>query len=175
MRALAVTAMSTIAMLGLWAGAVHGKGTPPTLPAQALAAAPAPPAPTDKIGYWPNTDLQATWKDLEARQVLNKRVMDGGTFSINIRIVKPGDAPLVHSKSCDVWVVQAGTATAVTGGTLINPQKRAGVDDVAGTEIQGGVEQPLTAGDVLYVPPGVPHGFKDVKGFRGFLIRFDLK
>ena len=38
-----------------------------------------------------------------------------------------------------------------------------------------GVEQPLQAGDILYVPPGVPHGFKDVKGFRGYLIRFETK
>ena len=35
-------------------------------------------------------------------------------------------------------------------------------------------EQPLKAGDVLYVPPGVPHGFKDIRGFRAFLIRFDM-
>jgi hypothetical protein len=26
---------------------------------------------------------------------------------------------------------------------------------------------------VLHVPPGVPHGFKDIVGFRAFLIRFD--
>ena len=45
----------------------------------------------------------------------------------------------------------------------------------AGSAIRGGVEQPLKPGDVLYVPPGVPHGFKDVKGFRAYLIRFDTK
>jgi hypothetical protein len=28
---------------------------------------------------------------------------------------------------------------------------------------------------VLYVPPGVPHGFKDIAGFRAFLIRIDAK
>jgi hypothetical protein len=71
--------------------------------------------------------------------------------------------------------VLAGTATAITGALLINPQKGAPIDDIAGTEIQGGVEQPITAGDFLYVPPGVPHGFKDVKGFCGLRIRFDLK
>ena len=31
------------------------------------------------------------------------------------------------------------------------------------------------AGDVLYVPPGVPHGFKDIQGFHAFLIRMDAK
>jgi hypothetical protein len=68
-----------------------------------------------------------------------------------------------------------GTATAITGGALVDGKKRPNVDDEAGSAIRGGVEQPLKPGDVLYVPPGVPHGFKDVKGFRAYLIRFDTK
>ena len=69
----------------------------------------------------------------------------------------------------------AGTATAITGGQLVDGQKRPNIDDEAGSAIRGGVEQALNPGDVLYIPPGVPHGFKDVKGFRAFLIRFDTK
>jgi quercetin dioxygenase-like cupin family protein len=49
------------------------------------------------------------------------------------------------------------------------------VDDIAGTSIDGGTSQPLTPGDILYVPPGVPHGFKNLKGFRAYLIRVDVK
>ena len=135
----------------------------------------APPAPTDKAAYFTNSDLQNIWKDLEARQVLNKRVLEGGAYSINIRIVKPTDAPLVHAQSLDIWLVSAGSATAVTGGKLVDVKKRPNSDDAAGSSITGGVEQPLKAGDVLYVPPGIPHGFKDIQGFRAFLIRFDTK
>jgi mannose-6-phosphate isomerase-like protein (cupin superfamily) len=131
--------------------------------------------PTDKAGYFSNSDLQNIWKDLEAREVLNKRVLEGGSHSINIRIVRPTDAPLVHASSPNIWLVSAGSATAVTGGELLDMKKRPNSDDAAGTSINGGVEQPLKAGDVLYVPPGVPHGFKDVDGFRAFLIRFDTK
>jgi mannose-6-phosphate isomerase-like protein (cupin superfamily) len=141
-----------------------------------VAAADAPPKPaSDKATYFANSDLQNIWKDLESRQVLNKRVLDGGPYSINIRIVRPTDAPLVHAMSLDIWLVSAGTATAVTGGQLVDVKKRPNSDDAAGSAIMGGVEQPLKAGDVLYVPPGVPHGFKDIKGFRAFLIRFDTK
>ena len=140
---------------------------------QAPAAAPAPRAPADKAAYFANTDFQSIWKDLEAKQVINKRVLEGGSHSINVRIVKENDAPLVHARSADVWVVTAGTATAVTGGQLVDSQKRPNSDDAAGASIQGGTEQPLKAGDVLYVPQGVPHGFKNVKDFRAFLIRFD--
>jgi mannose-6-phosphate isomerase-like protein (cupin superfamily) len=172
MRRLATIIICAAALFGLGIVVGHSKS------GQAGAAAQAAPvinAPTDKAAYWPNADIQAIWKDLEARQVINKRVMEGGAYSINIRIVKEGAAPLTHAKSVDTWVVQAGTATAVTGGTLNDPKKRPGVDDSAGSSISGGVEQPLKAGDILYVPPGVPHGFKDIKGFRAFLIRWDVK
>jgi mannose-6-phosphate isomerase-like protein (cupin superfamily) len=110
-----------------------------------------------------------------ARQVLNKRVLEGGSHSINIRIVRPTDAPLVHANSLDIWLVTAGSATAVTGGQLVDMKKRPNGDDSAGSSIKDGNEQPLKVGDVLYVPPGVPHGFKDIQGFRAFLIRFDTK
>ena len=156
------------AAMTLWAGAAFGQAAPGG--AQA-----APPAPTGKAGYFANSDLQNVWKDLEARQILNKRVLEGGSHSINIRIVRPTDAPLVHANSLDIWLVSAGSATAVTGGELLDSKKRPNSDDVAGTSIKGGVEQPLKAGDVLYVPPGVPHGFKDIQGFRAFLVRFDTK
>lgn len=153
------------AAMALASAAVYGQG-----------GAPAPPAaPKDKAAYFNDSDLQNVWKDLEAKQVLNKRVLEGGSHSINIRIVRPNDEPLVHAASLDVWVVREGTATTITGGKLMNGKKRPNSDDSAGSAIQGGVEQPLKAGDVLYVPPGVPHGFKDLKGFRAFLIRFDAK
>jgi mannose-6-phosphate isomerase-like protein (cupin superfamily) len=168
MRDLAISVIGTVALLGLWGIATHGQGGK-------AGGASALQAPTDKAVYFANADIQATWKDLEAKQVINKRVLEGGNHSINVRIVKEGDAPLVHAKSADVWVMTAGTATAITGGQLLDPQKRSNVDDVAGSSIRGGIEQPLKPGDVLYVPPGVAHGFKDVKGFRAFLIRFDTK
>jgi mannose-6-phosphate isomerase-like protein (cupin superfamily) len=163
MRKFGIVALAAIAA---WSTGAYGQAAQP--PA-------APPAPTDKAAYFANSDLQSVWKDLESRQVLNKRVLEGGAYSINIRIVKPTDPPLMHAKSLDVWLVSAGSATAITGGQLLDTKKRPNSDDAAGTAIKGGVEQALKAGDVLYIPPGVPHGFKDIQGFRAFLIRFDTK
>ena len=157
-----IAGIVAVAAMAVWGGIAYGQ-------------APAPSPATDKATYFANSDLQTIWKDLEARQVLNKRVLEGGAYSINIRIVKPTDPPLMHAKSLDIWLASAGSATAVTGGQLLEVKKRPNSDDAAGTSIKGGVEQPLKAGDVLYVPPGVPHGFKDIQGFRAFLIRFDTK
>ena len=106
-----------LAAMTLWSGLAIGQPAPGGAPA-------APPAPVGKAGYFTNSDLQNIWKDLEARQVLNKRVLEGGSHSINIRIVRPTDAPLVHANSLDIWLVTAGSATAVTGGQLVDMKKR---------------------------------------------------
>jgi len=171
MRIVLFTVIGAVALFGMWGAVARGQGSQ----GGSAAVQQAPSAPTEKAAYFANEDLQSIWKDLEARQVINKRVLEGGSYSINIRIVKEGDAPLVHAKSADVWVMTAGTAIAITGGQLVDAQKRPNVDDEAGSSIRGGVERALKPGDVLYIPPGVAHGFKDVKGFRAFLIRFDTK
>ena len=161
---LAIVIINTVALLGLWGMVAHGQGGYHAVK-----------APTDKAAYFSHGDIENIWKDLEAKQVINKRVLEGGKYSINIRIVEDTSAPLVHDTSADIWVMEEGSAVAVTGGKLLNPKKRPGVDDIAGTSIDGGTSQPFMPGDILYVPPGVPHGFKNLKGFRAYLIRVDVK
>jgi len=170
MRNLGFTALAAITLLGPWAAA-HGQNGQ----AGAASIGGITPAPPDKVAIFRNADLQTTWADLEAKQVVNKRALEGGTYSINVRIAKESEAPQVHAHSIDVWIVTAGTATAITGGELVDPQNRPRPGDMVGSSIRGGVEQPLQAGDVLYVPTGVPHGFKNIKGFRAFLIRTEVK
>jgi mannose-6-phosphate isomerase-like protein (cupin superfamily) len=163
MRIVAITVLSTVALLGLSGSIANGQGAPAA-------------APTDKAMYFPNANTQAFWKELEAKQVNNHRVMEGGTFSVNVRTVRSDAPPLVHAKSTDLWIVEAGSATAITGGTLVDAKKQAnGGDDTSGSSIQGGTEQALNVGDMIYIPTGVPHGFKDLKGFRALLIRWEPK
>ena len=169
MRKIAIAAMAAAAMISLgWI--VRAQGTQAGNPQPA-----APPAPTARAAYFDSKDIHEIWKDEEARKVINKRVAEGGTHSINIRIVLPTNAPLVHALSADTWVVMEGSATAVTGGELLEAKRNPNSDDMSGSSIKGGVEQPLKPGDILFVPPGVPHGFKDVNGFRAYLIRYPTK
>lgn len=119
MRKVAITVIGIVALFGLWGGVSHGQGGQ----GGGAAAQQPPSAPKDKAAYFPKADIESTWRDLEARQALNRRAMEGGAYSINIRIVKEGDAPLVHAQSADVWVMMAGTATAVTGGELVDRKK----------------------------------------------------
>jgi mannose-6-phosphate isomerase-like protein (cupin superfamily) len=162
-----MAAIGTAALLGLSGAPTH---------AQQFGGVPAIPAPKDKAAYYNAGDLKKIWSELEARDVTTRRILEGGAYSVNVRIVSKTSPPLVHHQSVDIWVVQEGSATSITGGELLDgKQRRPEVDDIAGSSIKGGHEQALKPGDVLYVPVGVPHGFKDLKGFRALLIRFDTK
>jgi len=67
----------------------------------------------------------------------------------------------VHDKETDVLYVIAGTATFVTGGTMVGG-KVTKPGQWLGTDIQGGETHHLEKGDVVVVPAGMPHWFKEV-------------
>jgi glc operon protein GlcG len=73
---------------------------------------------------------------------------------------KPGVAEL-HMHEADVIYVLDGRATLVTGGSVVDP-KTTEPGEIRGPSIQGGVARQLAKGDVVTVPPGTPHWFKDV-------------
>lgn len=73
---------------------------------------------------------------------------------------KPGMAE-IHTKDADIVYVLDGTATLVTGGTAVHTKTLA-PDEIRGSEIQGGDSRELKKGDVIIVPAGVPHWFKEV-------------
>jgi mannose-6-phosphate isomerase-like protein (cupin superfamily) len=75
---------------------------------------------------------------------------------------KPGQVE-VHDKEMDVIYVVDGTATFVSGGKIVGA-KNTRPDQWLGTDITGGTTQKLVKGDVIVVPAGTPHWFKEVPG-----------
>lgn len=67
----------------------------------------------------------------------------------------------VHTEDTDVIHVLAGTATVVTGGTLIGGTTTA-PEEIRGTSIEKGQTRELRPGDVIIIPNGTPHWFKEV-------------
>ena len=57
--------------------------------------------------------------------------------------------------------VLGGTADFITGGTVETPHEVA-ANEIRGVSITGGDERRLSRGDVIIVPSGVPHWFKQV-------------
>jgi mannose-6-phosphate isomerase-like protein (cupin superfamily) len=56
-----------------------------------------------------------------------------------------------------------GTAMLVTGGTTIDA-KTIELEEIRAPESRGGESRVITKGDVVVVPNGTPHWFKEVKG-----------
>ena len=69
----------------------------------------------------------------------------------------------VHSKDADLIYVLDGTATFVTGGKVVAGANIA-ADEIRGRDIEGGETRTLAKGDVIVVPAGTPHWFKQVTG-----------
>ena len=75
----------------------------------------------------------------------------------------------VHLKDADIIYVQEGSATFVTGGTVVDPKNIAS-DEVRGTQINGGETRQISQGDVIIVPAGIPHWFKVVPGTMTYYV-----
>ncbi len=69
----------------------------------------------------------------------------------------------VHELDTDIIYVLNGTATFVTGGKSVDPKMTA-PNEFRGTMIDGGETRNLKKGDVVIVPKGTPHWFKQVDG-----------
>ena len=74
----------------------------------------------------------------------------------------PGMAE-VHTLDTDIIYVMEGTATFVTGGTTVEAKEIA-PNEIRGSRIEGGDTHRLSKGEVIVVPNGVPHWFKEVGG-----------
>lgn len=90
-------------------------------------------------------------------------LLEVGDYKIHAsRREKPGEAE-VHGRDTDIIYVLDGKATLVTGGSVVAPKEIA-AGEVRGREIAGGESRCLEKGDVLVVPNGTPHWFKEVDG-----------
>ena len=69
----------------------------------------------------------------------------------------------VHVKDTDIIYVLEGSTTFVTGGTVVDGKTTA-PDEIRGTSVKDGETRRIGKGDVIIVPNGTPHWFKDVDG-----------
>ena len=67
----------------------------------------------------------------------------------------------MHDKETDVFYIVDGSATFVTGGKMIGG-KVTKPGQWLGTDLQGGTVHDLTKGDVIVIPAGIPHWYKEV-------------
>lgn len=78
----------------------------------------------------------------------------------------------VHEHEADIFVVKDGTATIVTGGTVVSPKTQK-PGEIRGTSITGGERHTLATGDIIHIPAGTPHQLLIEKGkpFTYFVVK----
>ena len=74
----------------------------------------------------------------------------------------------VHEKETDIFYIVEGNATLVTGGTMTGG-RQTGPGQMRGTDVQGGQTRRLKKGDLVVIPAGIPHWFKDVSPTINYL------
>jgi quercetin dioxygenase-like cupin family protein len=74
----------------------------------------------------------------------------------------------IHDHETDILYITEGQATFVTGGTIVGGKQTA-PGQTRGTDIKGGQTTTLKKGDVVTIPAGVPHWFKDVPSMISYL------
>lgn len=102
-------------------------------------------------------------KDVDAAFAKDGTLAETAGYKVNAsRRDAPGQAE-IHTRATDVIYVVEGSATFVTGGKAIDPKEIA-PNEIRGRTIDGGQEHRISKGDVVIVPAGLPHWFKEVRG-----------
>src|SRR5690606_30125492 len=121
-------------------------------------------APLDKAVDFPQETLAAYYAQMNEEQIGVIRLLEGGVYNVNIRHVEnktPDDYRTeFHEDTIDVWVITEGSGTLVTGGERVDGKH------------QGGTEQLIGVGDVIFIPAGIHHGMKDTDSITWLNIRF---
>jgi glc operon protein GlcG len=151
----------------------------PTLGAVvARASAAEPPASTPPsmiavppVRYFSKQDVEATFNHQRKSETLFDS--DYGSESFRVKAstrTKVLDAE-IHLEWTDVIYVTKGAATLVTGGRLSDdttpktfPDGRPFTETKMGSSIIGGESRRVSVGDVVVIPAGTPHWFKDIDG-----------
>ncbi|HEY6988576.1 MAG TPA: cupin domain-containing protein [Bryobacteraceae bacterium] len=78
----------------------------------------------------------------------------------------------LHEHEADIFVVETGDATLVTGGRVVNPKTQK-PGEIRGTSIEGGERHTVSAGDIVHIPAGTPHQLLVEKGkpFTYFVLK----
>jgi len=79
-----------------------------------------------------------------------------GNLALKLSIRTTSGGAEIHAHYDDLMIVQQGSATLITGGTIVDA-KTGNDGETHGPSVQGGKSQTITVGDIVIVPAGVPH------------------
>jgi glc operon protein GlcG len=105
--------------------------------------------------------LQIDHSKVDAAFAKGMPLFETNSFKVHAsRRETPGLAE-IHKRDTDIVYILEGAATLVTGGKAIRPRS-VGPEEVRGDAIEGGQVRHIVKVDVVVIPNGVPHWFKEV-------------
>jgi len=124
----------------------------------AIARAPQP------VSYWKSEEVAAAF---EKGSVLFGD--EGRNYMVHASHREGPGMAEVHELDADIIYVLEGSATFVTGGSVENGAATA-PNEIRGSSITGGETRRIAKGDVLIVPNGTPHWFKEVSASLNYYV-----
>jgi len=125
-----------------------------------LSASAQTPANHDAAPIFPRADVHAQLQKLaaeaKAKGSSGATLEDYGTYKIQLSVRTKSGGAEVHAHWDDVMMVEEGSATLITGGTVVDGKTNAD-GETHGEKIEGGHSQEIKPGDVLTVRAGTPH------------------
>jgi mannose-6-phosphate isomerase-like protein (cupin superfamily) len=127
--------------------------------------------------YLTEAELSATLKEAAktAPAMHTAPVKNADHYRINIVRRTTAAGAIAHPDGTEVHHIVEGAGTLVTGGTIVRPAGSGSGRSAAAATIDGGVTRRVAKGDVILIPAGTPHWYKDLEGPITYLeVRFDL-
>jgi mannose-6-phosphate isomerase-like protein (cupin superfamily) len=122
-------------------------------------------AATSAVDHYSSADLAAIKDKLSAEHPTFKSVplkQYKGHYTMVAHREATGSSE-VHEHEADIFVIEDGEGTLITGGKLVNSHvEKPG--ELRGTSIAGGEQVHYAPGDIFHIPAGVPHQLLVEKG-----------
>jgi mannose-6-phosphate isomerase-like protein (cupin superfamily) len=81
---------------------------------------------------------------------------DYKSHAIRLSVRTSSGGAEIHAHYDDIFVVTGGTATLITGGTVVDAKTSAD-GETKGSHIQDGKSQTISKNDIVHIPAGTPH------------------
>jgi mannose-6-phosphate isomerase-like protein (cupin superfamily) len=126
----------------------------------ASAQTPLTPVPHDSAIVFPvpdlHTQIDKLVADAKTKGSSGATIEDYGSYKIQLSVRSVSGGAEVHAHWDDVMMVEQGSATLITGGTVVDG--KTGTDgETHGSKIENGQSQKISPGDVLTIRAGTPH------------------
>ena len=124
-------------------------------------------------------DVRAFLKALPPNAVTDNpiRVVDVGGYRVGLfGVFRPkasAQAAILHeTRTAEVYQILEGSATLVTGGTIVDGKSdgKARSANIRGPRIEGGVSRHVAKGDFIIIPGRLPHWFSSLDSDLTYLI-----